>query len=69
MYIDKVKPWKWLVTPSQKSNRRRRYTIVKRKDNTLSCNCMSYRYNSNICKHIKGVTALEQILEGDSSDE
>jgi len=63
MYIEKIKAWKWLVTPSQRSQRRRRYTVVKRKDETFSCTCMSYRYNSEVCKHIQAVVTQEQSIE------
>lgn len=63
MYIEKVKSWKWLVTPSHKSHRRRRYSVVQRRDQTFSCECKSYRYGTDICKHIQAVISYEQSKE------
>ena len=63
MYIEKVKDWKWLVTPSVNSNRIRRYSVVQRRDKSLSCNCQSFRYGTSVCKHIQAVINYEQSRE------
>ena len=61
--IEKVKPWKWLVKPSEKSKRSRRYAVIQRRDETFSCDCKSARYGTDQCKHIKAVLEYEQNFE------
>jgi len=58
MFIEQKKSWKWLVTPSPQSLRRRRYSVVQRRDSTFSCNCKSFRYGTSECKHIKAVQEM-----------
>ena len=59
MFIEKISEWKYLVTPGLKGKRRRRYTVIKRKDGTFFCDCRSYRFTTVICKHIQAVVDAE----------
>lgn len=41
------------------SNRKRNpYTVIVRKDGSLWCDCISFKYNGAECKHIKTVVAF-----------
>ena len=57
MEIVEIEPWKFMV---RSSNKHTYYEVVKRKDETFSCNCPSAKYNEGECKHIRGVKFFEQ---------
>lgn len=50
--IEKVKEYKWLVTPD--SDRKRRYAVIHKTDDTYNCDCKGYKYHGH-CKHIEEV--------------
>jgi len=50
-----LEPWRSKV---RSSNKRKYYDVVKRKDETYSCNCKSFKYNGTDCKHIIAVEGL-----------
>ena len=50
-----LKPWLFKI---RGTNRRKLYTIIKRKDETFWCNCPSFKYNGENCKHINIVRAM-----------
>ena len=43
-----LEPWHFKV---RSKNKRKYYDVVKRKDETISCNCPGFKYNNDICKH------------------
>ena len=52
-----LKPWLFKI---RATNRRKWYTLTKRKDSSFHCTCPSFLYNTDKCKHIK---LLEMIVE------
>lgn len=50
-----LEPWHFKV---RSSNKRRYYDVIKRKDETYSCNCKSFKYNDGDCKHVLAVEGL-----------
>jgi len=58
MDIEQQNDWKWLVKPSENSSRSKRYAVIKRRDETFSCDCKSFKYGTYECKHIKAIKEL-----------
>jgi hypothetical protein len=53
--IVELEPWKFLV---RSSNKLTYYEIIKRRDESFSCACPSFKYNGGECKHIQAVKAM-----------
>ncbi len=56
MEIIEKEPWHFKV---RSANKRKYYDVVKRKDETFSCNCLSAKYNADECKHVIGVKGFQ----------
>ena len=48
-YIHKVR---------SETNRRKWYNVIQRRDETFWCNCPSFKYNGDKCKHILAIQAM-----------
>lgn len=60
MKTDKVNKWKYLVKPSVNSEHRNRYSVILRKNNSLHCNCLGFKYYG-YCRHVKEVQRMEEL--------
>jgi len=50
-----LEPWHFKV---RSKNKRKYYDVIKRKDETYSCTCKSFKYNEGNCKHVLVVEGL-----------
>lgn len=50
-----LEPWHFKVRSKSKH---KYYDVIKRKDETYSCTCKSFKYNGIDCKHIIAVEGL-----------
>ena len=45
------------------TDQNKEYEVIKRRDGTYYCSCLSFKYGTKECKHIKNVKKLDELRQ------